>query len=147
HSRMGGGYKIVFTAESKDLLLSVEHSVQCLDTKTGKESHEPIRLPTRAASLAVAGDGRTLAVGLAEHDKQAGVELWDLRTWKSLRQLVGHKKGIAAVAFSPDGKKLASASEDGTVRLWDVETGQVIGAPMVHPGPVRGVAFLENGQI
>ncbi len=38
--------------------------------------------------------------------------------------LRGHTKNIRAAAFSPDGKTIASGAEDGSVRLWDVETGK-----------------------
>jgi len=51
------------------------------------------------------------------------------------------------VAFSPDGRLLASASEDKTVRLWDPVTGQHQRTLTGHAGPVRSVAFSPDGRL
>jgi len=56
-----------------------------------------------------------------------------------------HGRNVAAVAFTPDGKKIATASWDGTARLWDATTGQPLGAPMNHGGEVSAVAFSPDG--
>ena len=51
---------------------------------------------------------------------EANVEVWDLATGKQIAQLVGHEKPVCTVAFSPNGVNLATASKDGTVRVWRV---------------------------
>jgi WD40 repeat protein len=53
---------------------------------------------------------------------------------------------VNAIAFSPDGKTLATASEDKTVRLWDIQTGKLFQTLAGHSGPVLAVQFSPDGQ-
>ncbi len=80
----------------------------------------------------------------------------DLRGWEwnyqralcygDLRTLEGHARGVLSVAVSPDGGRIATASADGTSKLWDAALGTVIGTFEGHAGPVLSVAFSPDGR-
>ena len=54
---------------------------------------------------------------------------------------------MQSAAFSPDGKRIVTASEDKTARLWDAETGKPIGEPLRgHEGRVSSAAFSPDGK-
>jgi WD40 repeat protein len=60
--------------------------------------------------------------------------------------LRGHTDEVNSVAFSPDGKRLATAGDDGTVRVWDPATHRPVGSPLLgHTDGVNSVAFSPDG--
>jgi WD40 repeat protein len=64
-----------------------------------------------------------------------------------LRTLRGHEEAVKAVAVSPDGKIVASGSADNTVKLWNLQTGEVIATLTGHSKAVNSVSFSRNGNI
>ena len=76
------------------------------------------------------------------------VHLWDLESGHPLKRWEGHRGSITGLAFSPDGRRAVSGSNDGTLILWDVATGALI-RRLTMPEGDRGprVAFSGNGNI
>ncbi|MBV9125866.1 MAG: hypothetical protein JO112_21150, partial [Planctomycetes bacterium] len=112
--------------------------------QTGKEVQrlavrEEDGRPSRLACLAFSADSRTLITG---QRGETALRLWEVASGQERGRFEGHVDSVLALAVSPDGKKLASGSEDGTVLIWDLE-GSTQEKPAYQPNlTVRQLASL-----
>ena len=86
-------------------------------------------------------DGTLLAVA-------SGIGIWfyDTATYQELSLLTGQSEEIFSIAFSPDGKTIASGCYDGTIRLWDLGTGTHKTRLTTYKVSVNSVAFSPDGR-
>src|SRR5262249_36369288 len=61
--------------------------------------------------------------------------------------LMEHDDTVNYVSFENDNRRIASAAEDGTARIWDGDSAKALGPPLFHAAPVRYVAFGSNGRV
>ncbi|MDY7078996.1 MAG: WD40 repeat domain-containing protein [Chloroflexota bacterium] len=107
-----------------------------------QEMRWPLKSTSSVYSVAFSFDGRTLAWGSGD----GTVELRDVARSRRLHQLKGHLGEVNCVAFSPDGRTLASDS-DNTVLLWDVASGRKVRQLRGHTHVVQSVAFSPDGRL
>jgi WD40 repeat protein/serine/threonine protein kinase len=101
----------------------------------------------------LAGDGftQTLAEQLPENQQGVDRRGWEWYYWQRKASsghatLQGHTRGVESVAYSPDGARLASASSDQTVKVWDAATGREMLTLKGHTDGVESVAFSTDGR-
>jgi serine/threonine-protein kinase len=99
-----------------------------------------VRVPNFVC-MALSPDRKTVAVA-----DGADIRLVDTKTLRVVRELKKHTQAVLCLAFSADGKFLASGGNDGRARVWNVEKGEEVGNPFEPGSAVQAVALTPNGK-
>jgi WD40 repeat protein len=115
----------------------------------GRAEGEPVFNPDTGASVDVKS-GFNLGIPINSFvnlASQAGIKLSYLgNDFSTAKTITGHSSWVTSVAISPDGQTLASSSEDKTIKLWNLRTGELLHTLTGHSDKVTSVAISSDGQ-
>ena len=143
--------KVAFSPDGKVIAAIYENSNLVLwNVTSGKQS---LSVETSGVTaLAFSTNGKEIVTGNGD----GTIKLWDAATGKEVRSSAGHSDwegplnsgpDVFSLAFSPEGKTFVSASRDGTLKLWDTASGNLLRSFTGHRSEVRSVTFSTNGKV
>jgi WD40 repeat protein len=149
-----GVKSVAISSDGKTLASgSSDRTIRLWDLETGKELATLKGHSNAVASVAFSPDGKTLAsgsVGFTDNTvngKAYGeIKLWDVAKSRERSSLEGQKGNVACVAFSYEGKTLASASSDKTIILWDIATGKELKMLKTKEAGSEVIAWSKDGK-
>jgi WD40 repeat protein len=138
-------YSLAFSTDGRFLAAAQVSGLKIYDVASRTQVPGPSRAPTAPLVVAFSPDGNWLAAAGNALGKQGPIRIWRVESWLPHHTLTP-AFDAAALAFSHDGKLLASGGEDKTVRIWDVRTGEALKVLPSLPAKVRSLAFRPDGR-
>jgi WD40 repeat protein/uncharacterized caspase-like protein len=166
----GSVSSVAFSPDGKVLASGGSKTIKLWEVATGRELRTLTGHLSRVSSVAFSPDGKVLASGgngpLLSNGRGSPIRLWEVETGRELRSFKGHLEisftppgysgpqtfetlsyYVTSIAFSPDGKVLASGSHGKTIKLWEVATGRELRTLVGHLSGVSSVAFSPDGKV
>ncbi len=131
-----------------------DHTIRLWDTATGKQIRKLVGHNNYIKPVTFSPDGSTLASWGSNNETT--IRLWHVATGKPKHNLKGHTQTVESVTFSSDGKTLASGGLDGTIRIWNADSGKQIHAFMeqrfannlaAQSAAINVVTFNTDGNV
>ncbi len=135
--------KVAFSPDGTQVAATIKMStgeaVRIWDVDTGRRE-VTLEQPNNIYSMAFSPDGNQIATG-----SDCTLIVWDIIKRKTIRVWNGHSYFVDSVNFSPDGRMLATASKDGTAKIWNIETGEEIKSFSLGDAVNAVIGFSPDG--
>ena len=141
----GAGGHILASTSEKELLHWTQTSFWKLRTTLGDQKREE-PFSDRVLSLAFHPEGQLLAAGSGVPSRDGSLTLWNIDEGQIQGVIKAHEDTITGLAFSPDGKRIASSSTDRYIRIHEVGNQEMLAQLEGHTSHVLDVAWSADGE-
>jgi WD40 repeat protein len=144
----GGVYSVTYNPEGSKLVAGTEDAlVHVWDAASGRHMFALTGNDYRVGSIAFTPDGTRIFTANMLGVWGPTLRVWDGFSEPGIKELRGHRRTVVfGIAFSSNDRFLASASFDGTVRIWDTGSGRTVRVLAGHRGGAFSVAFSPDGS-
>ncbi len=140
---------LAFSPDGTEIASSGYHEVNLWKLADGTVSRRLRGLSERVYDVVYSPDGKWMATASGDPGQFGSAKLWIAEPnggGKPVRDLLETNDSVYAVAFSPDSQLVAAAGADRTIRLWKVETGELVATIEDHADWIFDVAFSPDGK-
>jgi len=134
-------YAVEYSPDSSNIASGGNKAIQIWDTTTG-ERLSTLKQDSHVLCMAWTSDQQKLIAGF----ENGSIRIFNTTTWEQIAILEGHRSNINAISLLQNDHLLASASDDKTARLWNLDTNLPVGPPLQHQDWVWDAALSVDGK-
>jgi len=134
-------FAVAYSPDSSNIATGGSKAIKIWDTTTGERLSTP-QQDSPAWSLAWTSDQKKLIAGF----ENGSIRIFNTTTWEQIAILKGHRFNIFTLSLLQNDRLLASPSDDGTARLWNLDTNLPVGPPLQHPSSLWDAALSADGK-